>query len=390
MTYEEEQNPVRPEVQRAAETIAANTNAVLDPRLLTSTVCNEAFELFLLHYGAELPFIHPPTFQNALASAIHAWSAAPAGHDESRGIASAADAMSRDWEGLLLGILTLAARFHPTIAQYHAARAAGVGGAETAASEHYADALRTACFTCHGRAGLAPPTLPQVQALLMLALHEWSRNRTEEAYQYVGLAMRGAYTLGLHEVDKAASSWDVNDAAWRAMLPLRSANTAEQGHENTAENLQDPDSADAVIDEETHRRTFWSCFLLDQYLSVGGRRPPAISARTLGCQLPCGERAWVFGLRTCTRCLDGSVSDIRGLLRVKRSLHQHRKGAEIRNEDDMHATVMDELGQDEPLLSRVIRAAEIWGWVAQWSCSGGFRFVPQLHFRTIGLLACGR
>ena len=383
----------------------------LDPRVLTPTVCNEVYELFTLHFGADLPFLHMPTFQPIVASAIPQLSSPTAVASNASPIststpaAGASDysprpgttAAPQSWEILLLGILTLAARFHPKLVQCHASRVrqslnSHYVGIETSTCEYYATALRAALFSDRGIVSIGPPTLPRIQALLMLAFHEWGCGKGTEAYQSVGLAVRGAQALGLHEEDKAPGPWEAMEVVWRRLWPLPSTyDSSDDGSKSKSEVTQDPDSAESFVDEETRRRTFWSCFILDRYLSGGRRRPSMIRTEDLALQLPCGEKAWAFGARTCTLGLEGKQTGMKELLKARRGLYRRLRGqrnsgstrgdaikqtamnAEADKEAEM--MIMDELGQDESLLSRVVRATEIWGWVAHWSCSGGLRSV---------------
>lgn len=218
----------------------------------------------------------------------------------------------------------------------------------------------------------------------MLALYEWGRDYGSEAYLHVGLAVRSAQALELHE-DTLERSWDTLDAARRSLKPLYNVKPDE-------EELLDPDTAEAFIAEETRRRTFWSCVVLDQYLSSGGRRPAMIRTESVALQLPCSEKAWVFGTRTTTQRLDGKLSTacMHELLTIQRRLYRlwceeardgTRDGRPLEGEantaskDEADSAIMSELEQDEPLQSRLVRIAELWGQVVQWSCLSGSRFV---------------
>ena len=369
----------------------------LEPSLLTPTLCNEIFELFLLHYGADLPFLHPPTLQSALANALQnaVSSGTTTGNTASPALASVSSTGGArqlpqageqpppgGWEVLLLGMLTLTARFHPTLLQYHQQRYS-TGPSQhretvTLINSYYATALRAALFSDRGSVSLGRPDLPRIQALLMLSLHEWGGGNGDDAYAYVGLAIRGAHLLGLHEEDKEPGRWDEMDLAWRSTTPLQ----------ETERGLHDPDSAEAFIDEETRRRTWWSCYLLDQCLSSGSRRPPMIREDDIGVQLPCGERAWIFGIRSRCSHFGTKGLDTMTAVRAKRRLYRQwrqERGAESGGQADADLqadaridaqaedAVVVEHGSDESLQSRVIRSAEIWGQVARWSCSGGLR-----------------
>src|SRR5690606_14380399 len=117
---------------------------------------------------------------------------------------------------VLLGILTLTARFHADLVKYVAAIAStgssrsrpAAGRADpNSASEFYAAALTTALGSLPGAITLV--SVERVQAFLMLGLYEWTRNRPQagvNAWMYVGTAIRMAQALRLGSGDKPAQS----------------------------------------------------------------------------------------------------------------------------------------------------------------------------------------
>ncbi|KAM0802148.1 fungal-specific transcription factor domain-containing protein [Usnea florida] len=87
--------------------------------------------------------------------------------------------------------------------------------------------------------GFEDADLWSVQALLLMALYMLLRTRRNPAYAYIGMAVRTAYTLGLHREDTLA------------VFP---------------------------IDQQSARRNLWrSLFVLDRFLSASLGRPMAIA-----------------------------------------------------------------------------------------------------------------
>lgn len=139
--------------------------------------------------------------------------------------------------------------------------------------------------------------------------------------------------------------------------------------------------AQVVVDEEIRRRTFWSCFIMDRYLSSGKFRPQIIALDDIKLQLPCGEKAWAFGQNVITADLshDYTGAEIINQRKMVKRQGESRAGArdgggqrsdhmDIESDDDELAC---ELGPDEWLLARYVRITEIWGRVVKWSCAGG-------------------
>ena len=140
---------------------------------------DELYEMFKLHFSTEMPFLHPPTFRNRMRQASFP-------RDPS---ITAADL--EEGRVLLLGVLTLTARFHPGLVAHHSS----TSEESLAASEYYANALATA-FGPTIR-NLTNPSLESVQALLMLGLYEWGQTRGLSAWLYIGIAVRLAQSMGL-------------------------------------------------------------------------------------------------------------------------------------------------------------------------------------------------
>lgn len=228
------------------------------------------------------------------------------------------------------------------------------------ASEYYAAALRARLGGPDGEA-FARPTIERIQAMLMLGLHEWGMCRGVRAWLIVGIAVRAAQAMGLEYEE------DLDDEP----LALSSALSAEAEHlgvnpsrrgsrEKTADRVQ------WLVEQEVRRRTFWSCFIMDRYLSSGKYRPQMIEVKDLRVQLPSSDKAFLFGERVRTTLL----GQIGGAVAAKAESEDQgsRSAAE-----DTHEEGRWETGADEGIQSRVVRIIEIWGKIAKWSCKGGRR-----------------
>jgi hypothetical protein len=107
----------------------------------------------------------------------------------------------------------------------------------------------------------------------------------------------------------------------------------------------------AFIAREINRRTMWSCFILDRYLS-SGRARPQMDVNSLSIQLPCSEEDFRFGTNVKTAFL--------------------KEGGELAlyDESSYHKRMQVDTSS---VLSIYIRLVEIWGGFSKWSCAGGRR-----------------
>jgi len=77
------------------------------------------------------------------------------------------------------------------------------------------------------------------------------------------------------------------------------------------------DKGDAFIEQEIRRRTFWSCFIMDRYLSSGKYRPSMLNVKDLRIQLPSSERAFLFGEKVRTLMLGEELDEVAGRAEVQ-------------------------------------------------------------------------
>ena len=353
----------------------------LDPTVLTPAVWQQVFDLFQLHFSTDLPFLHGPTFLGPLCDAAMSLSTMLYTPSEPKD----ADMKLPGLEMLLLGLLALTARFHPGLIAYHSSASSDGVADPVIASDYYATALKSLLVGTKG-VYIGQPNLQKIQALLMLGLHEWGMCKGIKAWIHVGLAIRMAQAMGLQ----------FEDTLDNEPLALSSAMRIEAQHLGVGprpESPLDPSSSQAFIEEEVRRRTFWSCFIMDRYLSSGKYRPAMLNAEEIRIQLPSSEKAFAFGERVCTGLLNLDCSGTGGRARrrafafsdERRSSfaeddnnpnRRQRQISDDSREDASRNERLDipcEFGVEECILSRFIRMVEIWGKIAKWSCAGGRR-----------------
>lgn len=389
-------------VSAAAKDAAKASLDVLDASVLTIKVWESVFDLFQSHFATLLPFLHPASFMGQIRqlSGSHSISSsstvtttastAPARPETTRDPQSPPASKSEPNPLLPLGVLALTARFHPQLVAYHSPAAPGNPSNPLVASEYYATALRSRLAGADG-ASLAVPDLTRVQALLMLALHEWGMCRGKSAWLYVGMAIRMSQAMGLpFELE--------NEVFYREALRVPALKAESEIFGLSRRPVEPKDqTSDDVIAQETKRRTFWACFLLDRCLSSGKYRPRMIRIKELGIQLP-SDNAFAFGERVRTSRLGEPVArrpqsfGAQGVQipSIRQSLggfgddklpnaapSDPKSWSPISRRKDSSEDEIDrwEVGAEEAVLSRVIRIIRIWGSIAKWSCTGGRRYV---------------
>ncbi|KAI0025554.1 hypothetical protein F4780DRAFT_340046 [Xylariomycetidae sp. FL0641] len=273
---------------------------------LTEDLWEQLLDLYKLHFAPELPFLHLPTMKEKLS---RKFSAPQSDSDSEANL-------------VLLGVLTLTARFHPDLVKYLAHICNNQpGNARTrpiqthlepaAASEYYADVLAMALGPLRTAMGVA--SMERVAALLMLGLYEWSQAQPKTggmtAWMYVGNAIRMAQFLGLGFGDGREDTRDEDPNLPRTLMPLQ---------------------------KEVKRRVMFSCFILDRMLACGKQRVSIIRTDELQIQLPCSEDRFDLAMEVPTAFL----------------------GQPGKNTDDS-------------VLSRFIQLVDIWGEISKYSSRGG-------------------
>ncbi|KAI1142248.1 fungal-specific transcription factor domain-containing protein [Hypoxylon sp. FL0543] len=288
---------------------------VLCAPFLTEDLWEQVLDLYKLHFAPELPFLHLPTMKEKLG----------------RKLKTSPPDSNPELNLVLLGVLTLTARFHPDLVKYLAHICNNQpGNARTrpiqtqfdpsAASEYYADVLTMALGPL--RTSMKVASVERVAAYLMLGLYEWGQTQPKTgglgAWMYVGVAIRMAQYLGLGFGDIPESR---DSQVESTELQRRSSCQQSQ----------------VALDKEVRRRTMFSCFILDRMLACGKERVPIIQAEDIQVQLPCSEDKFDLAMEVPT-----------GFLRNR---GQH--------------------GVDDSVLSRFIQLVDIWSDISKFSSQGG-------------------
>ncbi|KEQ91425.1 hypothetical protein AUEXF2481DRAFT_69893 [Aureobasidium subglaciale EXF-2481] len=344
----------------------------LDPNLLTPAIWKELFDIFQLHFSADLPFIHPPTFLKPLRQAS---SQAQAPQYRPYTNVPAPPVQPPAPTEFLLAFLALTSRFHPVLVAHHSPRNTNRPNDPLVAAEFYAaaaSALLNAVTT--DRLGLHD--VCTIQAMLMLALHEWGMNRGPKAWAHLGIVIRSAQAMGLHYEE------ELDDQPLSRSLPSRANDQQSLVESGNAS----PDSAicqnEAFVKQEIRRRTLWACFILDRYFSNGKFRPQGLNAKDLRIQLPAGEHAFLFGEKVRTLLLsekDTSRAEVQSQRRASLAtdpMNPAHKRSSIHDSATGRSSPQDpegrwEVGPDEGLISRYIKVLDIHGKVMSWACGGG-------------------
>ena len=308
----------------------AYAEEVLSYPFLRGELWDQVFNIYRLHFSTELPFLHLATLKEKI-------DLRQKGNLKS----------DPDVNLVLLGILTLTARFHTDLVKYVAAMTPSSSGPRSrqgstridpnSASEFYASSLTTALGSLPDAVTVV--SVERVQAFLMLGLYEWTRNGPQggvRAWMYVGVAIRMAQALRLGFGDTVAQNNNTtkgnNNPNDRVRL------------RNKRMNKPDGSTSDWIIEREIRRRTMFSCFILDRLLAVGDDRASMISSSDLHIQLPCSEVAFDLASDVYT-----------GFLNDPEDLSQQGK----------------RMSGDDSVLSRFVKLVDLWGEITRYSFSGG-------------------
>lgn len=198
----------------------------------------------------------------------------------------------------------------------------------------------------------------------------------------VGMCIRAAQSMGLQyekDLDDEPNSRSFALDPERGIMGRRHARS-ETGEDSINE-------IDRNIAQEIRRRTFWSCYIMDRYLSSGKYRPQMLFAPSIRTQLPASDRSFAFGEKVRTLMLsesDGNGAtraDVQNQRQVMLGVSHHgdtmsghspnSSVAEYENEMDKGKL---QVGEEEGLVSRYVKILELYGKVVHWTCAGGRRF----------------
>jgi hypothetical protein len=341
----------------------------LDPKILTANVWLELLEIYEFHYSADLPFIHSTTFKKPLNAAK---SQPPVYNSNGALPVVVKPPMSSEF---LLAFLALTARFHPKLVAHHSPHVQGRPSNPMLASEYYAEAANERFIPY--QLGQSKENIEIVQAYLMLGLHEWGVSRGWHAWRLVGQAVRTAQGLGL-QFDA-----DLDDSSTNRSIPIDNdvdtpeADAAPKTNELGGRGMMASEDADLFLQQEIRRRTFWSCFIMDRYTSSGKYRPHNLDPKVFRVQLPASERKFVFVDRVRTLMLgeDEQQAQQRQIASANK-IKEEKKDSPPRGWTRLDARenkVRLEAGENEGIISRHVKALDLYGKILHWACAGGRR-----------------
>lgn len=262
---------------------------------------------------------------------------------------------------VLLGMLALTAKYCPRLVAHHSPPSATRASNPLIASEYYAAALRARLVGKSGD-GLGTSDLPRICALIMLGQHEWAVGQGVRAFVTLGVAWRYCQVSGLllqEDLDEQITSYTMSTltlSEQRNMEANRKSLTVSSGEQ-----------ASEFIEAEVRRRIVWAVMTLDRYLASGKHRVQAVHLSDLHIQLPSSERCFSFGKPVYTAILSDEGLQIPPDPATRRPDLKHLK----REQDLSNAEY--EFDEHECILSRYIRAMDLYGKIMRWSCAGGSR-----------------
>ncbi|KAK1657344.1 fungal-specific transcription factor [Colletotrichum godetiae] len=299
-------------------TVAALAQEVLSAPYLTVDLWHQLFDIYKLHFAAEISFLHFPTLKVIIRD-----------KDIKK--------PSTESDLILLGILALTARFHPDlvkdVAHITHGKTAGPKSRGTLprpelsmAPEYFTNVLIKALGPLES--ALTTATVVHVQAFLMLGVYNWSQpNGGQAAWMYIGVAIQMAQVLKLGVGDKPLSG----KRTW-APSP------------GPGKSTQVP--SDRWRDQEIRRRTMFSCLVLNRLLSCRSDRVSMVRSDDLQIQLPCTQHAFDLG-------------------RIVYTGFMQKMGHEM------------ESPIDDSVLSRFVQLVDVWGDITKYSLAGG-RYTESL------------
>ncbi|KAF1956365.1 hypothetical protein CC80DRAFT_548662 [Byssothecium circinans] len=303
---------------------------LLDSKQITPQLLVDLWDIFEQHFATDLCFLHKEKFPGQLSR-----------FNSSQ--------VTEPFASLLLAFLALTVPFHKTFVERYWS-----GVTPSTISKRYADAARTRLNSNSGQS-TGIPRIEKTQALLMLCLQEWRSCQGAQCFQTLATAVSCAILQNLH-VQR-----DLNPFARATIEP--GLNEATSGKE-------------WFIEAETKRRTFWSCYIMDSYVSSGNNRPWRIRFEDIKIQLPCSEKDYFFGRNVRTMKLREDRSGFqkrRDQYYALRSSQHSVNGAShfwessaVRSSDD------DPRWEDEreqECLSWFIKALDVYRDVIWWTCN---------------------
>jgi hypothetical protein len=246
---------------------------------------------------------------------------------------------------VLLGFLTLTARYHPTLLSIWGPEASVCANILANATERSLGAIPGKGST------------ERAQALLFLGFHRWADLKGENGWYLIGLAGRYVQNLGFQKDERKYEDKEEKP----------SSNCHEECREQ-----------EIFIDREIQRRTFWSCFVLDRYTSCTKLRAQLFNKEDIYTQLPCSDAAFNYGQTVKTRLLKESEEEYeKRRVKIMNKLRRDREHDNIFDNNDRVSKAQHdiewEIGRGESELSLFIQAVDNFSEVMAWANASGRR-----------------
>jgi Fungal specific transcription factor domain len=319
-------------------------------------------------YAGDFPFLHTPTFQDILRQTP----SLPSIQDFNTSRPNQNQALPRLAPEFLLAFLTLTSKYQSNLVAHHSSSRTPN---PRAAAEYYAAACKSRLASVESQFELGvPPTLSRVQAYLMLALYEWGNCESINAWNHLCIALQEAENIGLGDTPMSQATLMTSIIRRQAPPAVKFSDNAETTGDQIEQKIlrtlsQAPTEVHAEVDpieQETRRRTFWSCFVLERFLSSGRYRRIKLEAQNIEVPLPVSRNAFLFGQSVRTLRIADSFDSLKYLGNLAAS-EENRTAAM----DEMDTDVALESGPKEGVLSRYVKAAEVYSAIVHWACAGG-------------------
>ncbi|KAJ4286942.1 hypothetical protein N0V90_012822 [Kalmusia sp. IMI 367209] len=281
----------------------------------------ELLTVFEYRYGTDLSFLHEPTFFTMLLE-NDVYLLAPSRNP------------------LLLAFMALAVPCHEPIS------ALLTPYTPPQACQWYAGAAESR-ITQMLRDGI--PNLEVTQALLMLGYIAHGLKQGNKSYFIVGHAITCMQLLRCHR------DAGLDDRPFKIGPFAQKSLEAVERATPTGEAL-------AILNERK-RRTFWSCYIMDQYTS-GGIRPHRICIEETLVQLPCAEEDFYHGYQTKTMMLRETPE----AFRARRAKHTRSISNEAASDDAAESVEWD----DDTSVNHLVwflKALDLQQDVLDWVCN---------------------
>jgi hypothetical protein len=312
----------------------------LDPKILTQPIWQELLGIWERHFATDLPFIHPPTFSDLLRQT----KPAPPAQDFNSPRPDLASLSPPIAPEFLLAFIALTCRFSPELVSHHPPKSPS----PLIAADYYARACVRRITSSDDQFG--PHTtinLDRVQTYLILAVYEWSNCNGKTAWSYLNQAIIQAQMLGL-------ASGNISKLSKLSVVrPLPASTSVSSALDQE------------MVLKETKKRTFWSCFILERLLSSGDFRPTIFNLQQIKVTLPVSQHSFVFNRAVRTRFITEQFD-------ASKYLPGAASTSPIASSDNGYdPNSIDESGANEAILSRYLKATEVYHAIIEWSCAGG-------------------